>query len=183
MTLHSHCSLKVVVLLCPQRWLDALRRAQKLCFPVSGWKLQSLTTRNAAHGGSIEADHQALCLLPTSAADALSAPEVSSEAPEPMPQSLDMDLIGGDFLWMSNLRAMPPDAIQQAREATHSCTVERLVKHRCAMKPTFGCPTYSTRGPAPPIATPEPHEELFGAPFAIWAGGKEPTSKRCQPIR
>ena len=182
-TLHSHCGLTAAILLCPQRWPDALRRVRKLREPVPGWTGRSFTIRNTAHGGSIETDHQALCLLPDKVANALIVPDVSMEAPEPMSLSLDMDLSGSDFLWMNDLQTVRSDPVHHARETTHSSHVERLVKHRCATKPTFGHPTFSTRGPAPSIATPEPHEEFFNAPFAIWFGKNNPTGKCCRPVR
>lgn len=110
-------------------------------------------SQHAAYGGSIETDHQALCLMPIAGVSNFALPECSSDRPEPMSQYVDPDHHDRDALWMDDLQAVHADAATRAEETEYSNVVERLVKHRCATKPPFGHPAYSLLGPAPSIAT------------------------------
>jgi hypothetical protein len=180
-TLVRRCHTRAITLIAPQAWPAPFPRSLNSYLPPQ-WSAARFLVRNTNHGGAIETCHSVLCMAPTPTIRALHLPDITADAPGSMAGTLDHPGLDPDSLWLQDFVTTKPDPVSHllATPTAYAARVARFIRHRADLKPNPGYPAYDPNGPAPSVAYPQPHEDFFQAPFAIWIGGR---NKRCRPIR
>ena len=163
--------LQAAVFLVPIRFPDALARLRRGSTPPPFWSYRDVELRNTRHGGRIETDHRALCLLPDNVASQFYLP-LDTEPPADMECYFDDPTAGNDdALWLDGLQVTHHHNVDKfANEHPHSAIIARYIKYNADPKPVLGYPVYDPSGPGPSIADPlsQRNGNFFDGAFGIW---------------
>ena len=180
--------LRAAIFIVPIRFPNALTHLQNPSNkPPPSWSYTTVELRNTHHGGHIETDHYALCLVPTP----VSTYVFLQQDPEPaadMECFLDGPEAGcEDALWLDNFEINKNYPIRRnATEHPYSAKVARYVKYCADTQPLDGYPAYDPSGPGPSIADPlsRVNGQFFDGAFGLWLHEKgQTTGPACRAIR